>query len=93
MIDLYNKLQGQQIKVSAGEGTSSGCSGTITIVITATNNGQPTVLTKQVQQLTGNPQIFLFPDIPLTNKIHKVIATLTLETGEVKSDDELLLLK
>lgn len=90
LLDLQPVLQDCKIVVAVGEATDSNSKGFLTVIIVDTEPGSNTILTKDVSNLGRTIQNIAFNDIPQTGKIHPVIATLILETGEIKKDDEII---
>jgi hypothetical protein len=90
ILDLHSALKNGKLYVSAGEANNTQCNGTLTIVIADVTNGKPKVLTRSLTNLGYPLQEILFDDTPVTGKIHPVIATLVIDSGEIKKDDELI---
>jgi len=90
LVNLYSTLKNQNIVVSVGESSNSNCSGKLTVVIADTNGGQSTVLTKDVNNLGSTCQEISFSGFPVTGKLHPVVATLALESGQSKIDEEMI---
>ena len=87
MIDLHPLLNdNREITVSVGEATNSMCSGNVTLVILDVN-GQTVTQQKTVTSLSMSMQLISF-NAPTTGKIHPVVANLTLDSGETKTDKE-----
>ncbi|MDD4993096.1 MAG: hypothetical protein PHR83_12780 [Paludibacter sp.] len=92
LIKLFSILEDQHIVVSVGESSNSKSSGTLTVVISDTHEGQPTVLTKAVTGIGASFQKISFSGFPLTGKLHRVVATITLDSGESEHNDQMILL-
>lgn len=92
LIDLYPVLQDGSIVVEVSEATNSHCNGTLTVEVAGSAGESPKVLTKQLTDLNGTPQNVLFA-IEKTGKIHPVTASLTLDSGEIKTDSEIISLQ
>jgi hypothetical protein len=90
LLDLHPIVQDCKIIVSVGEATDSKCSGVITIVIVGAIGTNPKILTKDVKDLGRTIQVVSFEDTPNTGKIHPVISTLVLESGESRKDNEMI---
>jgi hypothetical protein len=90
MLDLHPTLKDCKIFLSAGEAGDSNCTGTLTIVITNVNQGLPIIIEQPLSNLGRIPQEILIDDVPKTGKVHKVVATMTLDSGHSKIDDELI---
>ena len=90
ILDLHSSLKECKIFVSVGEASNSKCSGKLTVVISDVNNGEPNTIVKNLSELGYPLKEILIDETPKTGKIHPVIATLVLDTGENKTDNEII---
>jgi hypothetical protein len=90
IVELKDTLKNSNIVVLVGEAGESKCSGTLTVIITDVQNGQPQTFTSNVTNLSCPLQEILFGGIPTTSKIHTVTATLVLDTKECKYDTKMI---
>lgn len=90
MLDLHYLVKDCKIYLSVGEASNSNCSGTLTVIITGVNSGNTAIIKRDLTNIGYPPLEVLLDETPRTGKIHPVIATLVLDSGETKVDDELI---
>lgn len=88
LVDLLPELNNGKINVECGEASGSNCSGTVSVIIP--QNGKPATMTREVNNLNRSLQTIVFDEFKPDGKIYPVVATLTLDSGESKTDNEII---